>query len=176
APKGKVPKTERVLCFRASDGKLLWKHEYDAPYAGIGYRAGPRTTPVVHQGKVYTLGTMGHLHCLDAAQGTVLWSKDFMKKYKAKPPVWGWSAHPLLDGDKLICMVGGKGSAVMAFDKDTGKELWRALSTEEICYVPPVIIKAGGKRQLIVWHSEAVNSLDPEKGTKYWSVPYPAAA
>src|SRR5205085_1137420 len=78
-------------------------------------------------------------------------------------PVWGFAAHPLLDGDRLICLVGGEGSVVVAFDKDSGKERWRALSLEsaEVGYCPPMIYQAGGKRQLIIWHPEAVNSLDP---------------
>jgi outer membrane protein assembly factor BamB len=170
--KDEVPKTERILCLDAAAGKLLWKHEYPCRYA-ISYPAGPRTTPLVHAGKVYTLGAMGHLHCLDAANGKVLWSKDLQKEYKVKPPVWGWSASLLLDGNKLISLVGGKDHAVVAFDRDSGKELWHALTTEEVCYVPPVIFKAGGKRQLIIWHGGSVNSLDPETGRKYWSQPYP---
>src|SRR5262249_29402340 len=125
-----VRKTERVLCLSATDGKIIWKHEYPCRYA-ISYPAGPRTTPLVHQGKVYTLGAMGQLFCLDAVKGTVLWSHDFMKDYRAKPPVWGWAAHLLLDGNKIISLVGGEGRTVMAFDKDNGKELWKALTTEE---------------------------------------------
>jgi outer membrane protein assembly factor BamB len=78
----------------------------------------------------------------------------------------------LLDGNKLICLARGEGSTVMAFDKDTGKELWRALSAREPGYCPPMIFEAGGKRQLIIWHPEAVNSLDPETGKVYWSEPF----
>ncbi|MCI0684076.1 MAG: PQQ-binding-like beta-propeller repeat protein [Gemmataceae bacterium] len=73
---------ERVLCFDAAGGTLLWKYEYDCPYK-ISYPAGPRCTPTVHAGKVYALGAMGNLFCLDAAKGTVLWSKDFPKDYGA---------------------------------------------------------------------------------------------
>jgi outer membrane protein assembly factor BamB len=87
--------------------------------------------------------------------------------------VWGWSAHPVLDGNRLFCLVGGKDSVVIAFDKESGKDLWKALNAEEIGYAPPVVIKAGGKRQLIVWHTESVNALDPETGKPYWSQPYP---
>jgi outer membrane protein assembly factor BamB len=170
-----APKTERVLCFRVTDGKLLWKHEYPCKYT-ISYNCGPRATPLVHGGKVYALGAMGHLHCLDAGKGTPLWSHDFAKDYKASPPVWGWSASPLLDGDNLICLVGGKGSVVVAFDKDTGKEKWKALAADEIGYSSPVIVNAAGKRQLIVWHSAAINALDPQTGSAYWSVPYSANA
>ena len=169
-PKG-IPGTERVLCFNDADGKLLWQHEYDCPYT-VGYPLGPRCTPVVAGGKVWTLGTEGHLFCLDAATGKVHWSKHFPKDYAAKTPVWGYAAHPLLDGSKLICLVGGEGSTVVAFDKDTGKELWKALSARDLGYCPPMIHERGGKRQLIIWHGEAVNGLDPETGKVYWTEPF----
>jgi outer membrane protein assembly factor BamB len=169
-----LPGTERVLCLSATDGKLLWRDEYDCPYR-IAYSSGPRTTPLVRDGRVYTLGAMGDLRCLDASTGAVRWAKNLAKEYKAEPPFWGWAAHPLLDGDLLYCLVGGEGSAAVAFNKDTGKEVWRALTTEEVCYSPPVIINAGGTRQLIIWHSDSINSLDPATGKVYWSQAYPTS-
>jgi outer membrane protein assembly factor BamB len=174
-----VPGKERVLCLDESSGKVLWKHEYDCAYR-ISYPAGPRATPVVHEGKLYTLGAMGHLFCFNAADGKVLWSKNFVEDYKATVPLWGFAAHPLIDGDKLICLVGGKGSIAVAFDKNSGEEKWRALSFEkdgtELGYCPPMIFEVGGKRQLIIWHPESVNSLDPETGKLYWSEPFPVKA
>lgn len=169
--KSKLGGKERVLCLNESDGKIVWKHEYDCVYQ-IGYPAGPRTTPLVHSDKVYTLGAMGDLLCLEAATGKVVWSKNFMKDYDASAQVWGFCGHPLIDGDKLICLVGGPGSIAVAFHKDTGKELWRALSGLEQGYCPPTLIEAGGKRQLIIWDPQAVNSLDPETGKTYWTQPF----
>ena len=166
--KNTIPGTERVLCLNEADGKILWKHEYDCPYA-ISYPLGPRTTPLVKDGKVYTLGAEGNLFCLDVQDGKVIWSHDLKKEYQSKTPLWGHSAHPLLDGQKLVCMVGGKGSTVVAFDKDNGKEIWRALAAKEPGYCPPMIYEAGGKRQLIAWHGEAINGLNPETGKLYWS-------
>ncbi len=165
-----IPGIERVLCLAEADGKILWKHDYECPY-DVSYPAGPRTTPVVRDGKVYTLGAMGHLVCLQAETGQVIWSHDFRKDFAIEAPMWGFSAHPLLDGQKLICLAGGNGSTVVAYDKDTGKEIWRALSAKEPGYCPPVIIEAAGKRQLIVWHPESINSLNPETGQVYWSHP-----
>src|SRR5262245_37155970 len=148
-----VPGKERVLCLEESSGKILWKHEYDCPYQ-VSYPAGPRATPVVHDGKVYTLGAMGHLFCFNADDGKVLWSKQFPKDYNAPVPLWGFAAHPLLDGDKLICLVGGTGSVAVAFDRNTGEEKWRSLSLQkrgnQIGYCPPTICTLGGKRQLII--------------------------
>ncbi len=161
---------ERLWCLDEADGHVLWKKSYPCAYR-ISYAAGPRATPTVGGGKVYFLGAMGDLHCYDAKTGDDIWAKNFVKDYKAPVPTWGFAAHPLLDGDELICLVGGENSVVVAFDKDTGAEKWRQLSmqTEQIGYCPPMIYKAAGVRQLIVWTPEAVNSLDPESGKVYWS-------
>jgi outer membrane protein assembly factor BamB len=166
-----LPGTERVLCLDEATGRILWKHEYDCPY-DLAYPSGPRTTPVVADGKVFTLGAESHLLCLDADKGAVLWSREFKKDFNANTPVWGFSANPLLDGRKLICVAGGAGTVAVAFDKDTGKELWRSLSAREPGYCPPMIYEFGGARQLIIWHPEAINSLDPETGRVNWSVPF----
>jgi outer membrane protein assembly factor BamB len=163
-----VDGTERVLCLDDASGKIIWKHEYACRYQ-VSYPAGPRATPVVTGGKVYTLGTMGDLFCLDAESGAGLWSKNFPKDYEAPVPLWGFAGHPLVDGDKLICLVGGPGSLLVAFHKDTGKELWRALSEKEPGYCPPMIFTVDGVRQLILWHPLAVVSLNPETGATYWT-------
>jgi outer membrane protein assembly factor BamB len=169
--KGIIQGVERVVCLKESDGEILWKHEYDAPY-DLAYPAGPRTTPLVHGGKVYTVGAAGNLTCLDAEKGNLIWSKDFQKDYGANTPTWGFSANPLIEGNKLICIVGGSNSVAVAFDKDTGSEIWRALSAKEPGYCPPMLWEMGGARQLIIWHPESLNSLDPETGKVYWSEPF----
>jgi len=161
---------ERILCFDAKSGKRLWEHADKCTY-GISYPAGPRCTPTVHQGKVYALGAEGNLFCLDAVKGDVLWSRDFKRDFQSKTPIWGFCGHPLVFGQKLICVVGGNEGVAYAFDKDTGKELWHALSAREPGYSPPTIIEAGGTRQLLIWHAEELNSLNPETGEVYWSVP-----
>ncbi|MCX7824711.1 MAG: PQQ-like beta-propeller repeat protein [Verrucomicrobiae bacterium] len=173
--RGSTPSKERVLCLNEADGKVEWKFEYPCVYT-ISYPAGPRVTPVVAEGKVWTLGAEGHLVCLDAATGRLIWSRELKKDYGIPSPLWGFSAHPLLDGPRLICLVGGEGSVAVAFDKNTGRELWRALSAKEPGYCPPVIYEAGGRRQLIIWHPQAINSLDPETGGVFWSEPFFARA
>lgn len=167
-----IPGTEAVLCLDAATGKTLWKHEYSCPYQ-ISYPSGPRCTPLVEGERVYTLGAMGEMLCLNATSGDVIWSRNIAKEYHTDPPVWGYAAHPLLDGNRLICPVGGEGSAVVAFDKTNGKEIWKALTSEEIGYSPPMIYEAAGKSQLIIWLSDSLNSLDPETGKSYWSQAYP---
>ncbi len=165
-----IPGTERIFCLDEASGKLIWEKEYDCPYE-VSYAAGPRVTPTVSSGKVYTVGAEGNMYCLDAANGQEIWSHDFKKDYGAKTPTWGFASHPLVDGNKVICIVGGQGCVAVAFDKDTGKELWRALSAQEPGYAPPMIYEAGGKRQLIIWDPQSLSSLDPETGAVYWSEP-----
>lgn len=170
--KGGTPGIERILCLNQSDGQLVWKHEYECVYK-ISYPAGPRTTPLVHNGRLYSLGAMGDMICLDAATGKVRWSKNVSKDYQVNPPLWGYSASLLIDDNRLYSLVGGKESAVVAFNPDDGKELWHALTAPEIAYSPPMIYQIGGMRQLIIWHSESINGLNPVTGEVYWTVKYP---
>jgi outer membrane protein assembly factor BamB len=175
--KKQVPTTERVLCLDAKTGHQLWKHEYNCTYQ-VSYAAGPRCTPTVSGGKVYTLGTMGDLFCLDADSGKVVWSKNFPKDYAAKVPMWGYSGHPLVYKNLLVCLVGGENALVVAFDKDTGKEAWKALPTPEPPagpgYSPPTLIHAGGTDQLVIYHSRGLTALNPTTGQEHWKVALPA--
>ncbi len=164
---------ERVLCLDEETGKLLWKHEYPAVY-GISYPAGPRCTPTVDGDRVYTLGAEGNLNCFQTADGKLLWSKDFKKEFKTSTAMWGYASHPLVDGNKLICIVGTDVAHAAAFDKLTGKEIWRTGKAPQQGYCPPVIIQAGGQRQLILMKPDGIYSADPETGKIFWESPYNA--
>lgn len=166
---------ERVFCLDEATGRELWKHEYPVTYT-ISYPAGPRCTPSVHDGKVYTLGAEGHLFCFDVNTGKIVWQKDLTKEYKTKAALWGYAAHPLVDGNQLICVVGGEGTHTVAFDLQTGKEIWHNYDSPEQGYSPPTIIEAGGVRQLISCRPNGVSSSDPETGKENWSVPYSATS
>ncbi len=170
--KERIDGSERVLCLDAATGDVLWEYKYECPYVGLSYATGPRCTPAVSGGKVYTLGAVGNLLCLDAVKGTLIWSKDLLKEYHFPLPMWGFAGHPLIDGDRLICLVGGNGSVAVAFNKDTGAEVWKSLSAKEPGYDPPTIVENEGKRLLIIWEPYAVNALDPVSGKPYWSVPF----
>ena len=170
-----TPGNERVVCLDLATGDQVWEHVYDCIYKRVDRPMGPRCTPAVDGDRVYTLGTMGDLRCLDAKTGKPVWTKSFDKDYGAKPPVWGFSAHPLIEKDLVIALVGGEGKAVVAFDKMTGKERWTALASEDVGYSPPVIAEAGGVRQLIVWLSDALAGLDPVTGKVYWRHRHPEA-
>src|SRR5579864_694386 len=169
--------SERILCLDEKTGRILWTQKWDADYIGLmqTYSSGPRATPTVDGDRVYVLGAKGALLCLKVKTGEVVWKHDYVKDYDTQVPTWGMTGAPLIDGDRLIALVGGAGNAkAMAFDKRTGKEIWRALSSEheEPGYAQPIIFEAAGMRQLILWHPLAVVSLDPATGKVNWSQPF----
>lgn len=168
--RNKLEGEERVLCLDAQTGKQLWAHTYACPY-NISYAKGPRCTPTVADGHVYALGAEGRLSCLDAETGKEIWAREFTEDYEVKTPIWGFAAHPLYDRGTLYCVVGGNDSVAVAFDAKTGAEKWSALSAEEPGYCPPVIIEHAGVRQLLIWHTLALNALNPDTGDVYWSLP-----
>ena len=167
--KSSVGGNERIVCLDEQTGEEVWDHAYECEYA-ISYSSGPRVTPTITGGKLYAVGAMGDFWCLDADTGKVLWSKDYKTDFGTEINTWGMAAHPLIDGDKVILLAAGD-AGVVALNKDTGEEIWRSLSFTDPGYCPPVIIEAGGRRQLIIWTPVALTSLDPETGKEFWSLP-----
>lgn len=166
--------TERAHCLDEKTGKILWTREWPVSYQGISYAYGPRATPTVDGPRVYVVGASGQLLALNASNGEVLWQKSYVTDYNTTMPVWGISSAPIVDGNRLIAVVGGQPDAkVVAFDKLTGKELWRALpSDSEPGYSQPILVESSGVRQLIVWHPAALASLDPATGKVLWQEPF----
>jgi outer membrane protein assembly factor BamB len=161
---------ERVHAFDEETGQSLWTYAYDVNYPEWGYDPknplGPRATPIVRDGRLYTLGIFGHILCLDLIRGSVSWQVDLAKEYRGMH--LECTASPLVDGNLLIVCVGAKPNAcVIAFDKNTGKTVWTALD-ESAAFSSPIVIRAGGARQLIVWTLQTVTALDPANGKTLW--------
>jgi outer membrane protein assembly factor BamB len=167
---------ERVRCFDAATGRPLWTHSYDVTYPDWAFTdgkgRGPTATPVARDGRLYAVGNRGDLLCLDALKGEVLWKRNLEKEYRVQE--FAFNCSPLIEGDLLIECVGSyPGSTpswVIALDKNTGREVWKA-PTEGLTNSSPVVIAAGGRRQLIVWTQGSVTSLDPATGKVFWREP-----
>ncbi len=170
--------TERALALDEATGEVLWVQEWDADYAGIQWEIGPGATPTVDGDRVYVLGRDGVLSAFKTDTGEILWRKSYSEDYGVDRMRWGFdwgfASAPLVDDERLICFVGGPPDArVVALDKMTGEEIWRSLPAEaDLGVAQPIIIEAGGARQLIVWDPEEVASLDPVTGEVYWRQPY----
>ena len=162
---------ERIVCLDEGTGQLLWSQSWEVNYAGISWDEGPRATPTVDGDRVYAVGASGVLIALTVDTGEILWRTSFAEEFGAEVPTWGFSSAPIVDGNRVITIVGGEPDAkVVAFDKLTGEEVWRSLSSIESGpgVGQPIIIEAGGSRQLIVWHAAALVALNPETGEVYW--------
>lgn len=169
---GEQSELERVLCFDSADGTLIWSHEYEARYNddqyNIGYKAGPRATVTIDASKAYSIGAMGHLKCFEASSGKRLWERNLASELNVKMPIWGITAAPLIYKDLLVQIIGGSnGACVVALNKHTGKEQWRALD-ELAGYSAPILIKQGEKDVLVCWTGQSVSGLNPNTGATYW--------
>jgi outer membrane protein assembly factor BamB len=166
---------ERVLCFDEETGSAIWTHEYACAYKSVGYPDGPRASVTVSGGLAYSLGSMGHLRCLDAATGELVWKKDPGTDYDVKKPIWGVASAPLVENDLLIVQLGANPDAcIVGLDRRNGNEVWRALE-DKASYSAPIIIEQSGKRVLVCWTGERIVGLNPATGEMYWDSETPQA-
>jgi len=162
-----TPGFERVTCVDAASGAVVWKQQYECAY-GMSYNAGPRSAPLVDADRLYTFGAEGDLQCRKTADGSLLWQKHLGGEHT---PMWGFAASPLVEGDKLIVIGADPAGIVLTYNKLTGDPLWQSLPAKEPGYSSPIVIEAGGVRQLIVWNPQALSSLDLKTGKLYWTEP-----
>jgi outer membrane protein assembly factor BamB len=164
---------ERVRCLDANRGKERWSYAYEVDYTGMdpGYAKGPRATPAIHDGRVYTLGASGVFLCLEAApqgdRARLLWRHDLLSKYQAKLPKWGVASSPLVVGGLIIVQPGGNKGSVVAFDRVTGQEKWTALD-DSSGYSSPVAATAAGAPQVICFTARRMVGLRVEDGGLLW--------
>jgi outer membrane protein assembly factor BamB len=156
-----------VLCLDAAkQGKELWTAEVGRPW-----NDGARSTPTVDGKLLYALGTHGDLVCLESATGKEKWRKNFGKDFKGRMMSgWGYCESPLVDGDKLICTPGGDEAALVALEKKTGKELWRApvKGAGGAGYASPVVAEVKGVRMYITWLGSALVGVSAKDGKLLW--------
>jgi outer membrane protein assembly factor BamB len=166
---------ETVAALDLETGKALWTQAYDVPYtmnpAATGHGKGPKSTPVLAAGRLYTLGISGVLSCLDAAKGTVVWRKTFEREFPSLPS-FGTAMSPIVDNGLLIAHVGGEnGGALRAFEAATGATRW-SWTTEGPGYASPVVLVAGGVRQIVTQSQKQIVAVDAATGATLWSLPF----
>lgn len=163
---------ERVVSLDADTGGELWSHTYPVEYGKLDYGNGPRAAPTIHDGRVYTLGALGHVCCIDLAAGKLLWSVDTVKEHRAAIPTWGLAASPVIDGDRVIVHVGAKpDGCLLALDRRDGRVVWRG-GDDPAGYCTPILIEHAGRRQLICWTPAHIVGHDPADGAVLWKIPY----
>ncbi|MDB6125297.1 MAG: outer rane biosis protein BamB [Pedosphaera sp.] len=164
---------ETVECLDARTGKQLWSFSYGTAYQDdFGFDKGPRATPSIVDGRVYTFGAEGMLHCLDFASGKKVWSVNAKKEFQAGKGFFGIACSPLVEGNVVLLNIGGvDGAGIVAFDKATGKVLWKT-SNDEASYSAPTAATIDGTRYAVVLTRSALNGLDPTTGKSCFEYPF----
>ncbi|HLG59102.1 MAG TPA: PQQ-binding-like beta-propeller repeat protein [Vicinamibacterales bacterium] len=164
---------EVVDCLHPETGAARWTFTYPTVFEDrYGYNNGPRSSPVIDEGRVFTTGAEGKLHCLDLASGKLIWKRDFATEYRVRQDFFGTGSTPLVSGRLLIVNVGGQGGpSVVGLDKTTGREVWRAGKEWGPSYASPVPATIHGKARVFVFAggesdppSGGLMSIDPETG------------
>ena len=177
----RVRDEEVVECLHAERGDSRWQFRYGTEFEDrYGYNNGPRASPVIDGDFVYVMSAEGLLHCLRLASGAMVWSRDLRVEYKAQQDFFGIASTPLIEAGLLIVNVGAPGGpSVMAFDKVTGREVWRAGTEWGPSYASPVPAVVHGKRRVFVFAggestppTGGLMSIDPKTGHVDFSFPW----
>lgn len=158
-----------VASLSARDGSEIWRVRTGSSFKD-SYGNGPRATPTLDDGVVYALNASGDLVAVRATDGGVVWKLDLRESFGAKPPRWGLSGSPLIEGDLLIVNPGGdKGRSILALDKKTGELRWSARD-DRAGYAAPIAMTVAGVRQILVFVGDKIVSLDPADGGTHWEL------
>jgi outer membrane protein assembly factor BamB len=164
---------EMVVAYDIADGSPRWSHGDDARYATTVAGEGPRATPTIDRGRVFTLGSTGILNALDLASGKRLWRRDIGVDNESPMPDWGRSSSPLTAGDLVIVGAGSpNGRALVAYDRDSGEPVWRA-GSDVASYSSPQLATLAGVPQIVMMHHTMVFGHDPATGRVLWEHDWP---
>lgn len=171
---------EVVSCFDIKTGKLLWQDAYDAPYTvnpiAAKHGPGPKSTPVIAGGKLYTLGITEILSCYDVAKGHLLWRKNFSSQFPATSPTFGTAMSPIVDRGLLIVHIGtANQGALTAFDATTGDVKWQ-WTGDGPAYTSPIVVDMGGVRQVVTQSQSNIVSVAAATGALLWKIPFTTMA
>lgn len=174
ADRDAADESDLFRCLDALTGAELWTLRYATPGEIKDYGNSPRATPLIHQGKVYTLGALGDLHCVNLADGRPVWSKHLARDFQAAVPTWGYCSSPLAVDGKLIVNPGADGASLVALDCRSGKEVWRCPGLPA-AYASFIAGTFGGVRQIVGYDEKSLGGWDPATGKRLWTLIPPAS-
>ncbi len=164
---------EAITAYDIETGREVWAFAYPALFDEILGGAGPRATPVYHEGLLYSLGAKGDLYCLEAASGKPKWSKNILADDAASNQRWGMAASPLIvDGMVVVTPGGAPGKSMVAYDRLSGAPVWRALD-DHAGYTSPILATLAGRRQIVWISGQRAVGVAPENGALLWEYAFP---
>ncbi len=167
---------EMVVAYSLVDGTPRWSHGDEAHYESTIAGEGPRATPTISRGRVFTLGSTGLLNCLDLETGKAIWRRDIGADNDSGQPDFGRSSSPLVVDDLIVVSAGGApGRSLVAYHRDSGEPAWRA-GDDLASYSSPVLATLAGVRQIVVLNQSSVAGHDPVTGRVLWNHPWPRSA
>jgi outer membrane protein assembly factor BamB len=158
---------EVVACYSASTGQPVWVHRDAARFFESNAGAGPRATPTLSRGRVYTFGGTGILNALDAGNGAVVWSRNVTADSGAEVPTWGFSSSPLVVDDLVIVAAAGQ---LLAYDLATGAPRWSGQPSGG--YSSPHLVTIDGVAQILLISNAGTTSVAPADGKVLWNHPW----
>ena len=165
---------ERVVAYDSVNGRPLWSHGDPVRYATTIAGVGPRATPAIDGGRVFTMGATGVLNALDLATGRRLWTHDVLAENDATSPDWGKSVSPLVvDGLVIVSAGGAGGRSLVAYDATSGARAWAA-GSDRSSYSSPLLLTLAGRRQVVILNQGSVAGHDPATGALLWEHPFPS--
>ena len=163
---------EVAAAYDIATGREVWTNSWEGEFTETMGGDGPRATPTYHEGRVFALGALGELRCLDAATGAVIWRRDILADNGATNLDWGMSASPLIVDDKVIVLPGGSnGRSVAAYHKTTGEPVWKALDDRQ-AYTSPMLVTLADTRQILIVSATRVVGITPGEGSLLWEYPW----
>jgi outer membrane protein assembly factor BamB len=164
---------EFVVAYDVATGRPRWSHGDKARYETLIAGIGPRATPTIVDGRVFTLGGTGILNALDLSTGRRLWTHQVVEEAGAKVPDWGKSCSPLVAGGRVIVSAGGAGGrSLVAYDAGTGAKDWSG-GNDRSGYSSPVLATIAGRPQVLILNHASVSAHDPETGAVLWDHAFP---
>lgn len=165
---------EQIACYALATGEPVWRYRYPAEFRTVIAGVGPRATPTVADGRLYAMGATGIMHCLDAREGSPVWTRDTLSDAKAENRLWGVSCSPLLLDEYVIVSCGGaNGWSLVAYDKSTGDVAWHA-GDSPAGYSSPIWVTLAGVPQILIVNERNVTAHDPSDGRILWEHPWGA--
>lgn len=164
---------EVVAAYDVETGRELWTHAWDGEFREWMGGDGPRATPTWFDGRVYALGALGELRCLEEATGQLVWRVNILDDNAASNLQWGMAASPLVFDDTVVVVPGGPaGRSVVAYDRHTGTRKWASLN-DKAAYSSPVLVTLAGRPQILVIMATRLVAITPDAGELLWSYPWP---
>jgi outer membrane protein assembly factor BamB len=167
---------EVVTCLSLTSGEVIWQQSYAAPYkmnsAAYAHGKGPKSTPLAHQGHLYTFGISGLLSCFDLESGRLSWRVNSKDEFDETSPLYGTAMSPVASGDLVVAHLGGENDgALRAFDSETGRVIW-SWTGDGPGYASPLLVTLEGVQQVVTQSQDNIIGIDLSNGGELWRIPF----